>query len=370
MNIAVKSQILIGVAISIVLLPSLVFAGPIVRSGKTVSVDADQVLEGDFYGAGNTVLLSGEAQYDVYVAGGSITINSPVAEDLVIVGGTVQVHGVVEDDLRVAGGEVTIANDVRGDVAVFGGTLNVLSTASIDGDVLFFGGDLDISGDVKGSVFGFADTIRIDSSVGGDVDVTARSQFSLGSQAEVFGSVRYKSANDVARAQEAVVIGDLNREELSQASGSNRISVIAIFMLLFAAFTIFLLRKSYLQKVVDITKFSYGIQGIIGLVVFVVIPATSLLLMVSVLGFILGAVLLLSYIILILLTWVIAGVVLGTLVLQPLTKTTKVSLMSVIIGIILLEIIALIPFIGPLLVLVLLLVTMGGIVKIVYSRIR
>lgn len=88
----------------LVCLPVFVEAGPIIRSGESVSIDADQVLKGDFYAGGASVSISGRAENDVYLAGGTVTVNAPVAEDLVVLGGVVQVHGEVTDDIRVAGG--------------------------------------------------------------------------------------------------------------------------------------------------------------------------------------------------------------------------------------------------------------------------
>lgn len=354
-----------------VLMPLIASAGPIIRSGESVTVDADQVLEGDFYGAGNNVLLSGVSEHDVYVAGGSVTVNAEVKEDLVALGGSVQVHAPVNDDVRALGGEVVIADHVAGDVVVLAGSLNILSTAVIDGDVLFFGGKADIGGDVKGSVVGTAENVRIDAHVGGNVTVTADRLLTLGDRAELLGNLEYTSRADVARQQSAVVVGDIHKNAVREANGVSAYTVILpVLMVLFAALTAYLLFKPRLEELVRSTERSYGMQGLVGLGMFLGIPFAAVVLTASVLGSIVGVVLLLAYVILLLASWLSAGIVLGTLLLKPITKSTSLNLISVIIGVVVFSLLFLIPYIGVLLVLVALLITMGGIGMQLYRTFR
>ena len=114
-------------------------ASPIVRGGDTVSVDESQILTEDFYAYGGTVVISGSGERDAYIAGGTITINGDVKGDVSILGGVVQIHGKIGDDLRIIGGEVTLADTVVGDVVVLGGSLSILSSAEVEGSILFLG---------------------------------------------------------------------------------------------------------------------------------------------------------------------------------------------------------------------------------------
>lgn len=355
---------------AVVFLPGTVFAGPVIRSGDSVSIAADQVIEGDFYAGGGTVSLSGTAEGDAYIAGGTVTVNAEIAEDLVVAGGTVQVHAPVGDDLRIVGGDVTVAEHVGGDLVILGGSVQVLSTAQIEGDILFFGGNIDVKGGVKGSVVGFGDNVRLDSGIGGDVKVTASQLLTLGDRAEVLGNVVYKSPSEIARAQNAVVVGDLIQEQFSSESGSSRYAVLPLLMTLFAALTVFLLFRNRLQGVVDVSKTSYGGNGLVGLGVFLLVPVVSILLLVSVLGFIPGIVLFLSYLLLLIAAWIISGIVLGTFALKFFMKTEKISVLSVIVGVVLFDILVLVPYIGVLLALAIFLVVLGGISRLLYNVFR
>jgi len=350
-------------------LPAMTFAGPIIRSGDDVSVEADQILEGDFYGAGTKVSISGSAENDVYIAGGSVTVNAPVKEDLVIIGGTVQVHGEVGDDLRVFGGEVTIADKVGGDLVMLGGTLKVLSTAEIEGDVLFFGGDLDIAGNVKGSVAGNADYVRIDSGIGGDVDVAAVESLSFGDRAEIMGDVSYRSINELARSQSSVVVGDINQEKLNLDGGLGKYALLPTLVVLFAALSAFLLFKKQLQGLVNTTDSSYGVNGLIGLGAMIIVPVVGVLLLVSILGIIPGILVLAAYLTIILAAWTVSGIILGTFVLSLFNKSKDVTLSATILGVVLMSLLTMLPYVGPLIGVVVFLIVLGGMARIIYNKI-
>ena len=350
--------------------PGLAFAAPIIRSGDSVSVDDNQVLEGDFYGFGSTIVISGEADNDVYLAGGSVTVNAPIKQDLVILGGSVNIHGPVDDDVRVAGGEVTIADHVEGDVVVLGGTLNLLSTASVGGDVLFMGSKVDISGSVAGSVVGRGGQVRIDNSVGGNVSVQASQSFSLGDRAEILGNVEYESMGELARAQGAVVVGDIQKKILPTAGVNSYALLIPLLILLFSVFTAYLIFRSPMQQVVDATAQSYGIQGLVGLGILLVMPFVGFLLVTSVLGMIVGIVIFIAYVLLIFTTWILSGVVLGTLILKYAAKKPKITLASVTLGVIIFDVLFLVPFIGPFLVFAVFVIVLGGVGTQLYHLIR
>lgn len=366
-----QKRIFQSIFLILCIFPIAASAGPIIRSGDSVSVGAEQILEGDFYGFGGTVTISGLANSDVYVAGGSVTVNAPVKQDLVIVGGTINVHAPVEDDLRIVGGEVTIASDVSGDLVVAGGSLKILSTASIGGDVLFFGGDVDISGNVAGSVIGVSNKARIDSSIGGDVSIQATNSFSLGEKAEVLGNVEYESVSELARAQGAVVVGDIQKKIMSQSNDSDvYATLIPLLVLLFAAFTGYLLFKAGIQRLVDTTAESYGTQGLVGLAALFVVPIVSFILMASVLGMLVGLVLFVLYIAATVCAFILSGILLGTLLMRYASKRPTVSLVSITIGVCVFYFLALIPLIGPLLMFAIFAIALGGICMRVYRITR
>ena len=337
-------------------------AGPVIRSGETITVEANQVIEGDFYGFAQSMTLSGASEHDVYVAGGTVTVNAPVAEDLVIVGGSAQVHGEVGDDVRIIGGEVTLAQSVTNDVIVLGGTVHILSTATIGGDLIFLGGDIRIDGPVTGSVYGAAEHVRINAHVGGNVTVRMSDSMTLGDTADISGTITYKSRNELTRGQGAVVNGSITREEIiAQTAKANFQGVVlSILMLVFSSLTLFFIARTRVERLVTEALCLYGRGGLIGLGMALAIPIIALILMASVIGSVVGFGLIAMYVLLFAVTFMTLPIFIGILIERFIRKESKLSLLTVLIGVVVTCILPFVPFIGAFLIFLSVLVVFGS----------
>ena len=87
------------------------------RSGDTVIVEADEVIDDDLYVTANTFTLKGTVKGDLVVVGNSIKIASTgvIEQDLMAAGQSVVIEGQVGDDARISGAGLVVADD--GEVA-------------------------------------------------------------------------------------------------------------------------------------------------------------------------------------------------------------------------------------------------------------
>ncbi len=351
--------------------PYAVEASTVVRTGETVAVSADQVVEGDFYGLGGTVALSGEVTDDLLVLGGTVTMNGEVGADTTVVGGTVDIHGLVSDDVRVIGGSVTIAGEVTGNLVVVASDLKVLSTAKIGGDVLFFGAKADVSGSVGGNVLGTSEYLRVDAPVGGGLDVKTRNLV-LGERADIAKDVRYTSALELTRAQNALVKGEVMRSEPRVMVAENNVkdALIPFLITLFAALVFYLFFKRFTLRVVEEAQSRQLRAVLIGLAVVFLTPIVGLVLLVTTLGSIIGVMLLLSYLILVLLGMVLMGAVAGGYIMTLRKQGSLLSVLSVVVGVALVHVLLYVPIVGPVLLIPLTLLTLGVATERLYALLR
>ncbi|MEY3783793.1 MAG: hypothetical protein RLZZ230_115 [Candidatus Parcubacteria bacterium] len=343
-------------------------AKSVLRSGDTVSIAEDQIVEGDFYAAGSKINVSGEIKEDIVTAGGQTTLNGSVGANAFMVGGRVDIHGTVGDDLRIVAGEVTIAEPVMGDLLVIGGSVNILSSASVAGDVIIFAGDATIEGSVGGDVIGRTGSLRIDAPVGGDVDVTT-DQLTLGDNAAIEGSVRYVSGVVVVQSLNANVGGDLMRSDPPLAASSNGWNPLFVMglILLFSVLAWYLVSRKTLQKMV-VRATSHSLRSvIIGFVVLTVAPFATAILLFSAIGTVVGFVALLLFLLLTVLGVVGSVAVAGSLLLIAAKKQTTpvVTLLSLVLGIFVFTLLLMLPVIGLVLIIAAVLVTIGSLVDIV-----
>ena len=368
------NKILLVLALSILVSqPRFAEAGPIIRSGDTVSVDATQVLKGDFYGLASNLTISGPAEDDVYIGGETVTVTAPVAEDMTVLGGVIQIHGDVGDDLRIVGGKVTLGKvTVKGDVVVLGGTLTILSGAKIEGDILFMGGDLNVEGDVKGTIHGTSENVRINGNVGGDIEYTSTQSFALGDKAHIQGNIQYKSIDDMKRATDAQVVGEVQKIRVSPQSNKDIFKVYLFFvsMLLFSALGFFLIARRYVVSLIHTMQQNSGVSGLVGLGVFLVLPFVSTLLLVSAVGILGGITLLFAYILLLLTSIGLAGIVVGYYVQKITMKKTEITLMTVCSGVVIFSLLALVPYVGGFIMFGCIMMTLGALSLKIYHKLR
>ncbi len=342
----------------------------VVRSGDAVSVAESEVVPGDFYVAGGDVTISGVVEGDAYVTGGRVTINGTIRGDVFALGGTVNIHGAVTDDLRVVGGNVVVAESVGGDVAVFAGELATLSTAHVDGEILFYGGRAIIEGEIDGAVHARADSLDLQGRAGA-VDATLTGPLVLSDSAYVEGDVAYQSPAELERAPQAIVDGETVRR--SAAEEQTRIFDLLLpfwFMALFSALVAVLLLKDRLVGVLALRSRGYGLAAALGLGILFLVPFSFMLLFASVLGALVGGLILVVYLGLLLASAIAMHVFAGALIARVVIKEYRISWLYASLGVVAVQGILLVPIAGLAAVFVLFSTTLGLLSEYLYRSIR
>lgn len=350
--------------------PFVTAAETVVRTGNSVSVGVNQIVESDFYALAESVSHSGEIKEDMYVAAGSVTINGKVGTDLTVLGGAVQVHSSVGDDVRVVGGEVVIAGDVGGDIFVLGGALTILPTAKVSGNVYFYGGEANISGVVLGEVMGRAKSIVINNQVGG-IDVSAV-KLELQDKAVIKNNVSYTSVAELERAAGAVIAGQVIRGASAKEPEGVSPSVSLIFMLtwLFTSLCFFLFFRQPLEKLIGSIRHDIARIGLIGLVGVIAGPVIGIVLVATVLGAWLGVMILLIIVFSFILALVLLPILLGGYLWSLWKKHRRLDIIAVASGILAIVLLTLIPIVGGVMLFVAYVVTLGSIIYLVYQKAR
>jgi hypothetical protein len=351
----------------LLLTPALAFASTVIRTGDTVSIGQDQVIEGDLYAAGNIVSLSGQVEEDLLVAGTEVNINGQVGLDVFALGANVDINGTVGDDLRVIGSNVIVAEPILGDVFAVGANIKILSTASVSGDVTVIGGTVIIEAPVEGDILGWVESLRIDSSVTGDINVTTQS-LTLGDKATISGNVQYVSSEPLVRSQSSTIVGEEVRNDppIADNESFNPLAILLPLLgLLFSVALWFLVSRRSLQLVVSRTLLP-GVRAVLlGGATLLLAPFAIVVLVMSALGTLPGLALLTLYVLFIILAMIALPAVAAQLVLTVVKgKQPPVSLLTLIIGVGLVGLASITPLIGPILLVGFFILTFGALVDL------
>jgi len=141
------------------------------RSGDTVVIGADEVIEDDLYVGANTFTLDGTVKGDLIVFGSTIEINGTVEGDLITAGQAVTVRGAVADDVRIAGMALKLDSEAKvgDDVVAAGFSIDGKKGSSVGGDFTYFGYQALLAGDVAQDLTVGVGGLQLSGSIGGDV---------------------------------------------------------------------------------------------------------------------------------------------------------------------------------------------------------
>lgn len=352
--------------------------------GKSYSLGSKQVINDDLYAAGNQVVISGAVNEDIVVAGANILINERVGQDLLAAGGTITALSEIGDSARLVGGQIMIGSNVTKDVVALGGTIQILSGVEIGRDATLIGGAILMGGKVAGKLNIKGDEVEINGLIPGNVKITAARSLKIGKDAVIGGNLEYFSPQKAQIEEGATIKGETrftaitaNDKKLYSAKKTlweifGAIAFIKLLTLLVTGLLLIVLFGKWVTQTVNSVHKTFGWEILRGLVFLIVVPVVSLLLLATIIGIFPAIISLLAYGLAIIISGSMTGVFFGALLWKWIYKTKDlvVDWKSTMAGIVFLWIIALIPFIGWIISLVLFLAVLGGIVFVAYKKVR
>lgn len=344
--------------LKIVLLTLLVMAVPVFaftgtthagsfQSGDNVGTKKNDVINHTLFIAGNNVEVNGTVKGDVFCAGRNITVNAKVEGDVICAGMNVEINGSVMGDVRAAGQVVTLAALVEHNASLAGSSIRVDKGAVINGDLQTAGDTTTISGTVARDVDAAGSMVTINSMVGRDVQATTDS-LRLNSNANIGGNVTYYSHNELDRASDGTVKGKIARKEPPtdrEERTMNPLPGIAFsfFALLVFALVVLAVFPRKLKQLTDLALTKPGMTILIGLAACIGVPAIILVSFMTIIGVYLGVALLIAWILVMIMSGVLASYYLGRLVLA---RTTHHPFLAMLTGVVVLSALLIIPIVN------------------------
>lgn len=333
------------------------------------------------YVAGGSVFINSTISGDLYAAGGNITVEGPVQQDVVIAGGNITLNGQIGGDVRIVGGDITINAPVGGEVLMAGGTLHLTEKAIVEGDLVVGGGEIIVEGPVKGQVKINGGVVKIDSAITGAVSVFANKSLTIGSKAIIVNPISYKGPQE-ADVQQGAQISNIDFQKVETHRGGQArhmfatlftvVFVIKVIALILAGILLMKLFPRTTQELGATIHSKTWVNLGLGALGLIVTPIVFIILLITFIGWYIALFLIFSWVIMLLVSSVLASIYLGAGIIKLLTQ--KPSLVydwqALVIGVVAIAIIAIIPFIGFLALLVLIMIAFGAVIRHGYSHVK
>ncbi len=376
-------------AFLLVSLTFVIFGGVVLaktNQNTVVVLPKDEVVDTNYFAAGDTVTLSGTVNGDAYLAGGVVNIEGTVNGDLIAAGGVIYIRGTVTQDVRVAGGQVIITGTIERNLTVVGGAATVADSGRVGGSVVGAGGSVQIYSAIPSDVNIAAGELTIGNTVGGNV-FAAVGTLTMSPSANIEGNLTYMSEEPINIQKGATVSGTIREEKRLQmekekfkdkaeiaAKAGKSFFYTAKFINIITAFLvgllfIFLFPKYSATITKQVSEKTWTSMGV-GLLTLILAPIVALLLLVTIVGVPIGFLLIVAYFFSIFFAKIFVALVIGSKLINMVSHEKYHHAVVLGLGLLVYLIVSSIPVLGAIVVLLTVITGVGAILlaKIEYYR--
>ena len=345
----------------------------------TRSLVATSSLSGNAYLAGVSVVSTSALSGDLSAISGSLVSAAPVSGDALLLAGTIDSRARVGGDLRAIGGSIAVEGPVAGDFVALGYSVNDLGR--VGGNVLVVAANTTMANGASGPVTIYGNNISLSGDFSHDVNIVAIGQVALAASTTIAGALSYQAPEPAIIPESAVIRGGVrytNASYLPDAGTSKILAFMSIGFFLFIRITGALVLAGLLAGLfprlaeavterASVARVSRVLLTVLlGFAVFVVTPVLSLILALTFVGIGLALVLFISYFFILLLSLAYAGILLGGLFARRYLKREIVLWHDGVLGMLLLSLIAFVPYVGVFIALALATFSAGALLLIFF----
>jgi hypothetical protein len=361
-----KFVLLLLISLTLLALPFKTFAqNKTLQKPVIVNLAKDQVINHDYFAAGEKVTIDGIINGDAYVAGGQITINGIINGDLLVAGGQTSFNGKVAQNIRAVGGSIIIEGEIGKNISLIGGNITIGKDAKIAGNAVIAGGMAVLSSNISGNVTAGVGTLELTSGamVDGNLDYWSSNKATIASDAKVFQSTTFHQTyfNPPQQQKKLAFTGFKTFFNVTSLISSFIVGLLFIYLL-----------PIFSQKIAETAINKFWMSLLIGLITIIVAPIAGIILLSTVIGAPLVMFLFFAYIFVIYLSKIFVALAVGR-VISSRAKWKIAPIWSFTIGLILCYLIGLIPLIGGLVKIIILFTGVGSFVllkKYYFSTLR
>ncbi len=332
-----------------------------VQHGSAVNVAKDQTIEGNLYAAGTNVIVDGHVTGDVFCAGQAININGIVDGDVICAGQTISVGGSIGGSVRIAGSNIEIGGKIARGLTLAGANVNLATEASVGWDAMVAAANANMSGNIGRSLMGAGANFVLGGNIGKDTLLYLGNnkskdmiELSVLDSAVLGGTLVYTSKIDASVSAKAQVKGKVTHNfppvpKRKQTDGfwCFGMFLIAALSALVLAYVLMKIWKKPMFDMVETMTVKFWPTVGWGAILTIMAPIVAILLAITIIGFRLTLMTIWSWLILMMVSKVVAGVAIGKLLVNKYWTAKKDSVAWIVaIGIVLCWIVFYIPIIG------------------------
>jgi cytoskeletal protein CcmA (bactofilin family) len=272
-------------------------------AGQSVRIAAGETHQGDIYATGELIEVVGRLEGDLIAAGQRVQTTGPIDGDLFAAARTIDIRGPVADSVRLAGEQITVDAMIDGDLVAAGNRCRLFENARVTGGVTAACATLDILGAVGRDLRGAAGEVTIGGHVRGNAQIRA-DRLVLGPQARIDGDLDYQSRTPLSPEEAARVGGTVLFDEVvdDDASSGGRTGGLLFWLwqtaaALLAGILMVAVFRGLVPHLGAVLADNTTVGALLGFAAFLVVPAGSVVAMVTIVGLPVGIAVVLLFVV-------------------------------------------------------------------------
>ncbi len=348
-----KGLVIFSVVLLLVLITTSSAGAADLRQGDAVVIASGDVINDDLYVAASLLVINGTVNGDILWAGETINVNGIVNGSITAIGMNINIDGEVSRSVRAAGSNINIRGKIGGDLMVAGSTVEMTNKATIGRDLAFAASKIHIDSMIEKSIRGYGTDATLSNTVGSDVTITVNN-LTIASSAQIRGNLIYTS-KDAAKIQNGAIIGGTTTHKEAQTRTTPTWpplgiwgSVICFFMALLTGIVLIVIAPKRAKLVAAAIKSKPLPTLGWGALIFFATPIAAVIVCITVIGIPVGLIGLVLYGIALYVSLVIVSLFIGSWILGRSSKieTRGIMIGAFSLGLIILTLVNLIPYIG------------------------
>jgi cytoskeletal protein CcmA (bactofilin family) len=261
------------------------------RKGDFVEVAQGENIKGDVFLFGHRARVNGTVEGDVYMFSEDAVVNGTVKGDVIAFAQSLHVNGHVDGNIRSCSNNVTVTGEVTRNILTFDEVVNIDQAAKVGGSITVFAKSLSLDGQLGRDLTVFSEHAGLSGIIGGSVKAKGNS-LDISSSAQVDGPVRFEGNHEPqvasgAKLASAVEFHKAEHKPKYMEAHYYLWQVIWLAAFVLFGLVLFVLVPQFAQEAVNNVE-RYGASFGLGVLVFFGVPIAALIACATVVGLFIG----------------------------------------------------------------------------------
>ena len=327
------------------------------KAGNTVYIAKEEIVSGNLYASGQTIIVDGTIGGDLIVAAQTITVNGRIEGDIIAAGQDIVINGEVGGNIRIAGNNLNINGTVTRNVNAFGSKIILGPNSKIGWDAYLAGANTEIRGTIDGNLNGQVAQALITGKIGKDANLKLSNggdnqELKISSEAIINGDLTYTARNKADISAQASIAGQVLQKTVEPKETNGWLiwiwsKLFAVFSALAVGLFLIFIGRDVTTTILNKLNESPLKMLLPGLLLLFVVPPITIVLIFTLIGIPLALMLSAWWISTAYLAKIYGALFVGQLILKKLSNKENVALSwSLTLGVIICWLLFAIPYVG------------------------